>query len=68
MRLNGGRPQAGLYTTELAAMLIYLNRTGFNGLFRVNADARRAGIGAYRVPARRAINSNAARRGLSRST
>jgi DNA adenine methylase len=32
------------YTPELAAMLIYLNRTGYNGLFRQNAS------GIYNVP------------------
>ena len=35
------------YTPELAAMFVYLNRTGFNGLFRLNA------AGAFNVPAGR---------------
>jgi DNA adenine methylase len=35
------------YTPELAAMMIYLNRTGYNGLFRLN------GKGRFNVPAGR---------------
>jgi DNA adenine methylase len=35
------------YTPELAAMFIYFNRTGFNGLFRLNAR------GGFNVPAGR---------------
>ena len=38
------------YPPSLAAMFIYLNRTGYNGLFRLNAD------GAFNVPAGRYAN------------
>ena len=50
-RFNPARARAGgAYTPELAAMLIFLNRTGFNGLFRLN---RR---GEFNVPAGRYAN------------
>jgi DNA adenine methylase len=38
------------YTPALAAMFIYLNRTGYNGLFRLNAS------GEFNVPAGRYTN------------
>lgn len=41
---------AAAYTPRLAAMLIFLNRTGYNGLFRLNAS------GDYNVPAGRYVN------------
>jgi DNA adenine methylase len=36
----GGHDPVRGYTPELAAMLIFLNRTGYNGLFRLNSKGR----------------------------
>jgi DNA adenine methylase len=47
-RLDPGRVDEA-YTPALAAMLVYLNRTGFNGLFRLNAS------GEFNVPAGRYV-------------
>ena len=47
---NGNGIESGRYTADLAAMLVYLNRTGFNGLFRLNAS------GLFNVPLGRYSN------------
>ena len=44
---NPARREVRAYTPAMAAMLIFLNRTGYNGLFRVNAR------GEFNVPAGR---------------
>jgi DNA adenine methylase len=55
-RASGGRVDD--YPIELAAMLIYLNRTGYNGLFRLNAS------GEYNVPPGRYTNPKIVNRPL----
>ena len=50
MRAASEKDIALRYTPELAAMLIFLNRTGFNGLFRLNRT------GGFNVPVGRYNN------------
>ena len=48
--MNGAGLRAEAYTPDLAAMFIYLNRTGYNGLFRLNSS------GLFNVPCGRYRN------------